>query len=162
MLKRVLLACLPASLAILAAGASPAAAGDACIPPKVVEQLSACSGVDIRPPSSKHTPFALAPVAPPPVKNAQAAPVPPEPKASVAEIRRGLLSVRAEGLLVAQIQGLETLVASTPPRSPDRPGLLKRLADSYVELEASSFRKKIEAGAGPAATKAEKVEKAAR
>jgi TolA-binding protein len=163
MLKRSSIVCLSLSLAILAAGAPPAAAGEACIPDKVEKELSTCTGVDVKA-ASGHTPVTLAPVAPPPpAKSAQATPPPPpQPKASPVEIRRGLTSVRREGLLITEIQGLETLVASTPPRSPDRPGLLKRLADTYVELEASSFRKKIESGSGPAAAKAEKVEKAAR
>ena len=148
MLRRVLLACVPASVAILIAGAPPAAASDACIPPKVVESLAACSGVDLRPPSSKRTTLRAARRRAPPVTSAPAAPA----------------AARSQGLTPWRSAAASRACASgAAPRSPrsrgsrpcsrgrrrDRagsPGLLKRLADGYVELEAASFRKKIESG----------------
>ncbi|APR81727.1 TPR domain protein [Minicystis rosea] len=82
----------------------------------------------------------------PPEKPAAKAPSAPDPKLSAVELRRGLAGVRTIQLLVTEIQGLESLLSSTGAQSPDRPRLLRRLADSYVELETSGFRKKIELG----------------
>ncbi|MFT3775699.1 MAG: hypothetical protein QM820_60910 [Minicystis sp.] len=143
MLKRVLLACLSTSLAALAAGASPASAADTCIPPKVTESLSSCSGVQLGSSGAKHGPIAITPPAPP-KKSATTPPPVPDAKVSSVELRRGFAAVRAVQLLVTEIQGLESLVASTSATAADRPRLVRRLADSYAELEASSYRKKIE------------------
>jgi TolA-binding protein len=52
---------------------------------------------------------------------------------------------RARPLLVAEIQGLESLFATTPRGAPDRAKLMRRLAEDYVELESAAFRDKIEA-----------------
>ena len=48
------------------------------------------------------------------------------------EIRRGLAGWRPDQLLIAQIQELEALLTSTPATAPDRPGLLRRLAEMGV------------------------------
>ena len=60
--------------------------------------------------------------------------------------RRNRLAARVRALLVTEIQGLESLFASTPKSAPDRPQLARRLAEDYVELEAAAFRDKTEAG----------------
>src|SRR5262249_48012492 len=60
------------------------------------------------------------------------------------EIRRKLASVRSFELIVVEVQQLETLLGSTPANAPDRPSLLRRLADTYVELESASFSRKIQ------------------
>jgi tetratricopeptide (TPR) repeat protein len=174
--QRISMVLLPAAIATVAA-VSPASARDACIPPKVSESLTSCAGI---------APAAAAPrrasggvvvrsIAPP----KQTAPGVPNPTAvSVAEIRRGLAGVRRVQLLITEIQGLETLLSATPAGAPDRPGLIRRLADGYVELEASASRSKLEGRASadeirrkdPAraaalvaeAAKSEKVESAAR
>jgi len=49
--------------------------------------------------------------------------------------RASFLHHRIAALLDGEIQGLESLVASTPATSPDRAPLLRRLAEDYVELE---------------------------
>ena len=41
---------------------------------------------------------------------------------------------RPRAVLVTEVQGLETLYAATPPASPDRPLIARRLADTYAEL----------------------------
>src|SRR3954469_14418579 len=60
--------------------------------------------------------------------------------------RRQRMAQKSRQLLVTEIQGLETLYASTPRTSPDRPKLMRRLAEGYVELESAAFRDKTEAG----------------
>jgi tetratricopeptide (TPR) repeat protein len=45
---------------------------------------------------------------------------------------------RARGILVAEAVQLEALSHATPDSSPDRPTLLRRLAEAYVELEHAS------------------------
>jgi tetratricopeptide (TPR) repeat protein len=59
--------------------------------------------------------------------------------------RASALKQRALALLVTEIQQLESLLKSTEARSKDRPMLLRRLAEDYVELEAAAFREKTEA-----------------
>ena len=54
-------------------------------------------------------------------------------------------SARQRALLVTEIQGLESLFATTPKNAPDRPQLARRLAEGYVELESAAFRDKTEA-----------------
>ena len=44
------------------------------------------------------------------------------------------LKGRAMGLLIAELAGLEPLLARTPKKSPDRLGLMRRVAETYVEL----------------------------
>ncbi len=178
MLRRLLIACLPTSLAILAAGASPAAAEDACSPPKVSASLAACAGAEVKLGASRRAaPVMVSQPQPRPPASAPG-PTPPDPKLSAVAIRRGIASPRVVELGVQEIQGLETLLTGSPPGSADRPKIMKRLADDYVELEAASFRLKTEhrmsadevkrkdpakAAAHLAeATRAEKVEGAAR
>ncbi|MFC1642763.1 tol-pal system YbgF family protein, partial [Myxococcota bacterium] len=59
--------------------------------------------------------------------------------------RKYRLKARARALLVSEISGLENLFAGTPKKSPDRPQLLRRLAEGYVELEAAAMRDKAKA-----------------
>jgi TolA-binding protein len=47
---------------------------------------------------------------------------------------------RARVHLVAELKGLEALFATTQQSSPDRPALMRRLADDYVGLEAAAAR----------------------
>src|SRR5258708_6847736 len=143
MSRKPLLAALPAALALLAAGPRPASADEACIPAKITEALATCSGARVAS-GAKRAPVSLPPVALPPPKAAAQAPPAPDPKLSDKQIRRALASQRLVPLLLAEIQGLESLLGSTSAGSPDRPGLLRRLADDYVEMESASFRKKIE------------------
>ncbi len=50
------------------------------------------------------------------------------------------LKARARALLITEIQGLERLFKQTKRKSPDRPQLLRRLAEGYVELESAAVR----------------------
>ena len=62
------------------------------------------------------------------------------------DTRRNRLAARVRAMLVTEIQGMESLFASTPKASPDRQQLCRRLAEDYVELESAAFRDKTEAG----------------
>jgi tetratricopeptide (TPR) repeat protein len=59
--------------------------------------------------------------------------------------RKTRLKARARQLLITEITGLERLYASTRKQSPDRPQLVRRLAEAYVELGSAANRDKIEA-----------------
>lgn len=61
------------------------------------------------------------------------------------DTRKTRLKARARALLITEIQGLERLFKRTPKKSPDRPQLVRRLAEGYVELETAADRDKIEA-----------------
>src|SRR6202041_661393 len=67
--------------------------------------------------------------------------------AAMRDARRSRLQPRSVGLVVTELQQLETLKGVTEPSSPDHPTLLRRLAEDYVELEiaAASDRRKVEA-----------------
>jgi tetratricopeptide (TPR) repeat protein len=65
--------------------------------------------------------------------------------AGIRDQRQLAMKQRALALLVTEIQGLEGLYKDTQARSKDRPMLLRRLAEDYVELENAAFREKTEA-----------------
>jgi hypothetical protein len=52
--------------------------------------------------------------------------------------RAARLAPRARALLITELQGLESLFASVPKTSPDRPSLIRRLAEDYAELARSA------------------------
>ena len=145
MSKRHHLICLSASLIASFGATIPASADDVCLSPKVVEALSSCPGgpAPERVSGAKSL-VKLPPPAPAKTLKGPAAPPNPDGPGTAVEIRRNLASTRSGQLLVTQIQGLESLLAATPATAPDRPAILRRLADSYVELESSAFRAKIE------------------
>jgi len=62
--------------------------------------------------------------------------------AGIRDQRQTALKQRVLALLVTEIQQLESLLRSTETRSKDRPQLLRRLAEDYVELENAAFREK--------------------
>jgi tetratricopeptide (TPR) repeat protein len=67
-----------------------------------------------------------------------AAASPPSPVSTiVCDERLASRAPRAKALLVVELRGLENLLVTTPPASPDRAALLRRLAEDYVELESS-------------------------
>ena len=63
----------------------------------------------------------------------------------VRDLRQSALKQRVLALLVTEIQQLESLLKATETTSTDRPKLLRRLAEDYVELENAAFREKTEA-----------------
>jgi len=65
--------------------------------------------------------------------------------AGIRDARQFALHQRALALLVTEIQGLEALYHDTGLRSKDRPMLLRRLAEDYVELEDAAFTEKTQA-----------------
>ncbi|MEZ4226747.1 MAG: tetratricopeptide repeat protein [Polyangiaceae bacterium] len=56
------------------------------------------------------------------------------------DTRKTRLKARQRALLITEIQGLERLFKRTPKKSPDRPQLIRRLAEGYVELESAALR----------------------
>jgi tetratricopeptide (TPR) repeat protein len=65
--------------------------------------------------------------------------------AGIRDLRQTALHQRLLNLLITSIQQTESLLRTTPARAPDRPQLLRRLAEDYVELENAAFREKTEA-----------------
>ncbi len=61
------------------------------------------------------------------------------------DLRQTRLKQRVLALLITEIQQLETLLHETEMRSNDRPKLLRRLAEDYVELENAAFKEKTQA-----------------
>ncbi len=59
--------------------------------------------------------------------------------------RAARLKPKVRKLLLTEISNVERLYKSTPKGDKDRPQLMRRLAEGYVELESSAFRDKVEA-----------------
>lgn len=60
----------------------------------------------------------------------------------VRDPRRATWAPRHTSLLVTEIQALEALLANIVPNSPDRPLILRRLADDYYELKSAAHQDK--------------------
>jgi TolA-binding protein len=60
--------------------------------------------------------------------------------------RKSRLQARSAPLLATEIQGLEQLNGATAPTAPDRPQLLRRLAEDYAELACALFASGDQAG----------------
>jgi TolA-binding protein len=134
-----------------AATASPAQASDACISKQAQDAIAACPGGTLTQSGGKKPAMSFK-TAPTGVnlKKGDQQTKPGNPQASMSaaqrDERRNRLAARAKALLITEIQGLESLFASTPKSSQDRPKLMRRLAEGYVELESAAFREKTEAG----------------
>jgi tetratricopeptide (TPR) repeat protein len=66
-------------------------------------------------------------------------------KSAQRDERAGRLQPKVRKLLLTEISNVEKLYKSTPKNDKDRPKLMRRLAENYVELESSAFRDKVEA-----------------
>jgi tetratricopeptide (TPR) repeat protein len=148
---------------------SPASpASPACIPREVVSALSAC---DVSLPRAAPGPTGAAPRSPhalPPAADPPKAASPPTPGADPAEIRTlraRLAAPRVKRLLLTELGQLEDLFKATSRSAADRPVLLRRLADTYVELESAAQREQTEAEVAhtrPEADAARKIVEASR
>ncbi|MGE0322793.1 MAG: tetratricopeptide repeat protein [Polyangiaceae bacterium] len=146
---------LAALLGLLLSSASGSAAQSAkpmpnsCVAPEAEKAVNACPGgpktFEIK--QKRGTAFKSAP--PPREVNAQKDAKPKNPDTEMAagqrDARKTRLQARGRALLITEIQGLERLFKRTGKRSPDRPQLIRRLAEAYVELESAANRDKIEA-----------------
>ncbi|HEX6275041.1 MAG TPA: hypothetical protein VFZ53_18490 [Polyangiaceae bacterium] len=89
-------------------------------------------------------------------------PVPkPDPALTVARAKPKPLELASKTLLVRELARLEAILKTTPEDSPDRPILLRRLAEGYAELErvAESERAKSQAAADAEERAARELEK---
>ncbi|HLM74458.1 MAG TPA: tetratricopeptide repeat protein, partial [Polyangiaceae bacterium] len=135
--------------AALVAAEGQALAADACISQAAKDALTACpAGGPSKMGGGKRLKVEVKTV--PGADAAKKSPSPPKNPGGSTTSRPGddrtsRSDARARPLLVAEIQGLESLLESTPRGAPDRPKLLRRLAEDYVELESAAFRDKIEA-----------------
>ena len=87
--------------------------------------------------------------APPPVEKKERTDVKPtnpdlSQSAGIRDERKSRLQARARTLLITEITGLERLYASTRKKSADRPQLVRRLAEGYVELESAANHDKLQ------------------
>src|SRR5947207_1708009 len=120
-------------------------AGTECISPQAQQTINTCpSGPTMEGKTGKQINAAFH-SAPPPqdLKKKDQMTKPPAAPVDFANAqrdeRRSRLAARVRALLVTEIQGLESLYAATPKTSPDRPQLVRRLAEDYVELESAAF-----------------------
>jgi tetratricopeptide (TPR) repeat protein len=131
--------------------ASPASAADACVTQAAKDAIAACPGgkLQVTMSGKPQVSFKSAPTGVN-LKKRDDLTKPANPTASQSSAqrdeRRNRLAPKVRSLLVTEIQGLESLFASTPKNAPDRPKLMRRLAEGYVELESAAFRDKTENG----------------
>src|SRR5262249_43932324 len=127
-------------------------AADACLGQSAKDALAQCPGGKLQTASTGKKPAVSFKSAPTGIdlkkKDQQTKPNNPSASMNSAQRdeRRNRLQARSRQLLVTEIQGLESLFASTPKNAPDRPKLMRRLAEGYVELESAAFRDKTENG----------------
>lgn len=67
-------------------------------------------------------------------------PIEPDLLERLRDSRRSRWSPRTRSLLVNELQNLEALFAATTANDPDRPALMRRLAEGYVELKYSAIQ----------------------
>jgi TolA-binding protein len=139
------------AVATTAVVTGPASAADVCITQAAKDALATCPGGKLSTSSGKkpQVSFKSAPQGVQLKKrDEQLKPTNPSAQMNAAQRdeRRNRLAARSRQLLVTEIQGLESLFASTPKNAPDRPKLMRRLAEGYVELESAAFRDKTENG----------------
>jgi tetratricopeptide (TPR) repeat protein len=141
-----------AAVALLAGGAaaSPASAAEACLSQQAKDAIAVCPGGSLQQTAGKkpNMQFKSAPTGVS-LKKGDQQTKPNNPSSSMnaaqRDERRQRMAARSRQLLVTEIQGLESLFSSTPKSSGDRPNLMRRLAEGYVELESAAFRDKTEA-----------------
>jgi len=146
-------ATLPTVIAFLALALT-AASGEAqaqqCISPAAEKALNTCPGGKFKANVTKRpqVSFTTAPQGQK-KKNRVDEIKPPSAKAleKIAERdeRQARLKPKVRKLLITEIANVERLYRSTPKKDKDRPRLMRRLAEGYVELEASAFRDKVTA-----------------
>jgi hypothetical protein len=68
----------------------------------------------------------------------------PDAELGIDPTKKKRLDAARRILLIQELQQLERLFAVTPKNAPDRPSIIRRLAEGYVELEALSERERIE------------------
>lgn len=147
--RSVRFAWLAVAVAAVALSAQPARAADECISKKALDTLATCPGgklqanITNRP---QHT-YASAVEEFKLQKKDLSKPVNPTDIAKTAQRdeRAVRMKARSRQLLVTEIANVERLYKSTPKKSKDRPQLMRRLAEGYVELESAAFRDKVEA-----------------
>jgi TolA-binding protein len=158
-----------AALFTAAVATGPASAADVCISQQAKDALAQCPGGSLKTGSGKKPAMSFK-SAPQGIqlkkRDDQLKPTNPTASMNAAQRdeRRNRLAARSRQLLITEIQGLESLFASTPKNAPDRAKLMRRLAEGYVELESAAFRDKTEQSikADEAKRKAPKTEKAFR
>jgi len=119
-----------------------------CIPPKAHENIAACPGGPAKFDAKKQRGVAFKSKPPPPKRKARRDDAKPRDAANLSKFaerdtRKTRLQARARALLITEIQGLERLFKQTPKKSGDRPQLVRRHAEAYVELESAAVRDKI-------------------
>ncbi|MDX2051124.1 MAG: hypothetical protein SFV15_01955 [Polyangiaceae bacterium] len=120
---------------------------NACVPPEALKTLNECPGGPEKFDARKKVDASFK-SAPPPREANKRSDAKPGDIAALAKFaerdtRKNRLQARARALLITEIQGLEGLYKQTPKKSPDRPQLIRRLAEGYVELESAAERDRI-------------------
>ena len=119
-----------------------------CISKAAHDNIAACPAGPAKFDGKKQHGAAFKSMPPPPTKKDRTDSAKPMDAANLSKFaerdtRKTRLQARARALLITEIQGLERLFKRTPKKSGDRPQLVRRLAEAYVELESAAVRDKI-------------------
>ena len=122
---------------------------NACVGPEAKKNLQECPGGPSKFVIKQKRGAAFKSAPPPRERKKESETKPHNPTEEMAagqrDTRKTRLKARARALLITEIQGLERLFKRTPKKSPDRPQLIRRLAEGYVELESAALRDKTAA-----------------
>lgn len=125
-------------------------AGEQCVSQKAKDTLATCPGGKFQANVGKKPQVSFS-TAPESIKKkdrvSDLKPVNPSDitKTAQRDERSARLKPKVRKLLITEIANVERLFKSTPKNDKDRPTLMRRLAEGYVELESSAFRDKVEA-----------------
>ncbi len=146
----------PAPPSIPAPGTAPPCSGGAtwngseCRAPQLVA-TNESSSVEPTPPNESNVAVLATKVGPPTLS-----------EVLHARRRPWLLAPKSSALLVAEIQGLEAVFAQTEKTAVDRPTWIRRLADTYAELESAAHLARSFSSTRDDGARDEKVESASR
>jgi hypothetical protein len=68
----------------------------------------------------------------------------PEVSSGIEPKKREVLEFARRSLLLKELKQLESILQSSPPNAPDRPAIIRRLAEGYAELAVLSERQQLE------------------
>ena len=153
-----------ATILMLSAAAGAAHAGEECLSKEVLASMSACPSGPRRASitqAPRHAYSSAVEKREAPKRDLSRPTAPPDATGKPERIERQKRMQKAtQQLLVTEIANVERLLRATTRKSPDRPTLMRRLADNFVELESVAFRDKIEADVRAQALKAKDPQQA--
>ncbi len=153
---------LPLAVALLWSDAVQASSAGPCVSAEARAALT-CAGPGLSQSATKHTPLRFNAPRPEGPTKSKTQPKVNRPSRLTQPPPRGGPQLREveRQLLIQEISNVTRLYKATPVGHRDRPRLMRRLADNYVELEAATFREQVESEEGARQAKRRSPQRAA-